>query len=138
VPFDETRRDLHKFLQYNLIAPVSLDLRNDPMSVRFHHLNRPFNQYDLLQFACDPPVNSMRLYHDKLPWYIDIQARNPSGVTIYDLFDQMHDSLMEPIRDKHYYTDEMDDEDRAKIAWAFKERCGNNQNEISKGIRKID
>jgi hypothetical protein len=80
----------------------------------------------------------MWLYHDKLPWYIDIEARNPSGVTIDDLFNQMHDSLMQLIRDEHYYTDEMDNEDRTKIGWAFNVRCGNNQDGISKGIRKTD
>jgi len=108
------------------------------MSIKFHLLGRPFNHYDLLQYACEPPVPFMRLYHEKLPWYIDIHARNPSGVTIHDLFDQMRDGLMVQIHNKHYFNEEMDDEDRTKIAQAFRERCAGNPSEIACGVRRVD
>jgi hypothetical protein len=136
---DDIKRALHPFLQYNIFnPPVFLDLRDDPMTIKFHHLGRPFNQYDLLQYACEPPADFIRLYHDKLPWYIDICARNPSGVTIHDLFDQLHDALMVQIRNKDFYNEELDNEDRAKVSNAFRERCGGNQAEIALGVRRID
>jgi hypothetical protein len=83
-------------------------------------------------------VHIMRLYHEKLPWYIDIRARSPSGVTIHDLFDQMHDALMVPIHNEDFYNEELDDEDQMKIALAFKERCNDNLDEIARGIRRVD
>jgi hypothetical protein len=80
----------------------------------------------------------MRLYHDRLPWFIDIYARNPSGVTIHDLFDQLHDTLMIQIHNKHYYNEDMDDEDRGKIARAFEGRCAGDPSEIASGVRRVD
>jgi hypothetical protein len=108
------------------------------MSVRFHDLGRHFDRNDLMQYACDPVVPFMRLYHEKLPWYIDVWAHNRTAVTIHELFDQMHDSLMLPILSKDYYNEELDDQDRLKVAEAFKDRCGGQDIEISQGVRRVD
>jgi hypothetical protein len=80
----------------------------------------------------------MRLRHDKLPWYIDIHATSPTGVTIADLFDQMYDGLMLQIHGKHYYNEDMDDEDRAKINQAFRDRCAHDPNQFAHGVRRVD
>ena len=80
----------------------------------------------------------MRLYHEKLPWYIDIWARNGAAITIHDLFDQLHDKLMVPITNKHYYNEELDDDDREKVNEAFKERCAGREIEIVQGVRRVD
>lgn len=80
----------------------------------------------------------MRLYHPKLPWYIDIHQSHPNGVTVFDILVQMHMQLMTQIQGRHYWNEELQEEDRAKIAAAFQARCDGDAQEAANGVRQID
>jgi len=132
---------LHPYLRYNISnPPVVLDLRQDPATVRFHALGREANTAgDFTRLVCDPPVMRMRLFHDRLPWYIDIQATdNPIGITFFALFQQMWHSLMTPIQAEDFYNHEMSEVDREKVTTAWRLRIGSNEAEKTRGILRVD
>ncbi|THU90323.1 hypothetical protein K435DRAFT_864413 [Dendrothele bispora CBS 962.96] len=100
-------------------------------SMMVHFLNLP-NSSTLakLQFtqpACTPPVNMMRLYHPRLPWYIDVvQTRagaGGQGVTVGDVIVQVWRSLQAQVGQEEYYCADMDDpgEDpsRSSNRWSY-------------------
>jgi hypothetical protein len=138
--YDTTNRTLHTFLQYDSAnPPFIVNLRTDLSAFKSNYLGRSFNYHDLRQYACSPPAEFMRLYHFKLPWYIDVHASHPSGVTIAEILDQMHKALMVQIREKHLYNEELDDGVRAKISQAFRDRCAlDPQNQLTGGVRRVD
>lgn len=67
----------------------------------FHR--RP-NIRDMHQFATDPPVQELRLWHHLLPWYIDITSSDNSAITIGDLLEQLHLDLRKRISAYDYWT----------------------------------
>jgi len=156
---DPVKRKLHPFLNYDGgIVPIYYDLRDDPMRVQFLSLDRAFNHLDVLQYVTDPPCQTMRVTHHSFPWFIDIYAvPNPnmgnvmqtpgvspigqptgSGVTIHDFFDQLNDQLHQPISRRHYYNEELSEDDRRKLDLAYKERCEVDQGLLSQGIKRLD
>ncbi|ESK82058.1 hypothetical protein Moror_13420 [Moniliophthora roreri MCA 2997] len=137
-PFeDPVKRSLHPHLQFstNDRAPpaISMDLRIVPNfpgtrvlpilgqmghPVRFLSLGgvRELNQVDLMQYATNPPVQRMRLYHKRIPWYIEIQSVSGRAehVKVWDvivgLFDQLTGSGMSgvsQVRAEEYWAGEM-------------------------------
>lgn len=131
----------HALLAYTISPPVELDLRHDPLLPKvlyFTHLNRPHNQIDFDQMACQPPVDSMRLYHPRLPWYIDIHRRHPNGITVGDVFEQMHVALLQPITGRHFWNEDLRDTDRAAINAAFRDRVDGDEAYMQKGVMKVD
>ncbi|KAK1232799.1 hypothetical protein PQX77_004079 [Marasmius sp. AFHP31] len=121
--------------------PVSLDLRISPSLsqslVHFlpniHFLTLPRNPdptpnpIDLMQFATHPPTSQMRLFHRRLPWYIDIiagmggrygaQGGGGSFVTIWDVIVGLYNGLTggegwggeSQVRAEEYWSGEMGD-----------------------------
>lgn len=82
------------------------------------------NQIDLMQVATNPPAKFLRLYHARLPWYIDIEETQPNGITVMDILGQMHRQLYTQIQGKHFWNEELDESDRAGISGAFQIRTG--------------
>ncbi|KAF9002284.1 hypothetical protein BDQ17DRAFT_1243385 [Cyathus striatus] len=81
----------------------------------------------------------MRIIHPLLPWYIEIQARtNPSGITIWDIFEGIYNSLHTPINSKEFYTVVLDSNDREVITQAFTYRCEGLVEEMKNGIKRVD
>lgn len=81
----------------------------------------------------------MRIYHTRMPWYIDVQASsNPVGVTFADLFNAIYTVLQVQIVDADFNNDEVDDEERKRIISAYRKRVGSDQAEAMKGIRRVD
>ncbi|KAI8974867.1 hypothetical protein BD414DRAFT_497774 [Trametes punicea] len=117
--------------------PMWLDLRHSPDTIRFRAVQRQLYQSDLSRFACEPPLPHIRLYHAQLPWYVDVEASNPSGVTLYDLFYAIYCYMMRPIEYGDYYNIEMNYELRDRIACAWAERC-TSEEERRKGVRRVD
>ncbi|TFK87541.1 hypothetical protein K466DRAFT_490652 [Polyporus arcularius HHB13444] len=130
---------LHPYIRYNASKPpMYLDLRESPTSVNFRALrDRALNNWDLMRFVCEPPLPTMRLYHERLPWYIDVEAQNPSGVTLYELFAAIHYCMWTQIKNADYYNVEMTAEARAHVAEAWAGRCRSDE-ERSQGIRRVD
>ncbi|CCM02164.1 uncharacterized protein FIBRA_04242 [Fibroporia radiculosa] len=129
---------LHPFLRYTGSAPsMHYDLRQHPLMVRFRSIDRPVNEYDLTRFVCEPPQVFMRLYCARFPWYIDVDSKNPTGVTLHELFSAIYVTMMTPISQADYWNNEMDESVRERIARAWSERC-DNQEERNKGVRRVD
>ena len=101
-------------------------------------LSRPSNQIDLLQLATSPPADQMRLFHPKLPWYIDVFKRHPNGITIDDILFAIHTQLSTQIRPRHYYNEELDEVLRTVLQAAYLSRCGNTQELLGRGILQVD
>jgi hypothetical protein len=83
-------------------------------------------------------VPFMRLYHPRLPWYIDVVATDPVGVTLQNCFDKLYKFLHARIHNSDFYNNDVSEEEREKIANSFRMRCGSDEKEFRKGIRKVD
>lgn len=103
-----------------------------------HTLMIPRNEVDLAQLAAYPPAPVLRLYHPKLPWYIDIHQSHPTGVTVFDVLAQMSLQMQAPIHGRHYYNDVLDAADRAALGKTYKERCRGRSGQSRKGIFHVD
>ncbi|KAF9254154.1 hypothetical protein L218DRAFT_1010021 [Marasmius fiardii PR-910] len=120
--------------------PISLDLRMSPSlpyslksflpSLNLLELPRSPNptpsSVDLMQFATYPSSNQMRLFHRRLPWYIDIHAgmsgmppgsRGGGHVTVWDVIVGLYVGLVggegiggeSQVRAEEYWSGEMGD-----------------------------
>ena len=134
----DPHQTLHQLIRYQYNPPVRWDLRAPPQTIKFFDIPRPIIGSDLARYACEPPVPFMRLYHSRLPWYIDVQASTYTGVNLQDLVLAIWTSLRTPITHADYYNDELDDEDRGRINWSFKVRCTNDPAETASGVRRVD
>jgi hypothetical protein len=138
---DPVRRNLHPLLTWDPQSPpIYYDLRDPfmPENIEFLNLNRPHNTIDLAQLVFQPTSDFLRISHPRLPWYIDIRRKQPNGVTIYDVFEQMHEQLHEQIQDKHFYNEDLNEVDRTQLAFTFNSRVVGNQMLHAGGILKVD
>ena len=117
---------------------MKFDMHDSPNTLAFTALKRPLNTWDLQRFVCEPPLPHMRLFHAHLPWYIDVEAHNPAGVTIFELFMAIYECMQTQIRHADYYNVEMDAEARVQVADAWDRRCGRSEEERAMGIRRVD
>lgn len=121
--------------------PILLDLRMNPLegnALNFLHLGRPHNNIDFAQLATNPPASHMRLFHPRLPWYIDIYEKHPNGVTVFDVLTQMWQELLSQITGRHYWNEDLSDVDRAAIAGSFQTRCNGDEVLVARGVTKVD
>ncbi|KZP17080.1 hypothetical protein FIBSPDRAFT_35555 [Athelia psychrophila] len=136
---DSSYHRLHEFIRHaSSEPPVTWDLRTPPAALAFRDVRREIMASDLMRFACEPPVPAMRLLHPRLPWYIDVAASNPTGVTLWDLFAAMWTALRLPIAQRDFWNEEMRGKERDKIASAWRERCGNDEGERASGVKRVD
>lgn len=131
---DTVRRTLHPLLSYTSTSSsatsssspaIHLDLRTNPLmpdTLTFPNLHRPHNDLDFAQLATQPPVALIRLYHTRLPWYVDVKQTRDNGVTVFDVLTQLFAQLMVRIQGRHYWNDVLGEEDREEIVRAYKER----------------
>jgi len=137
------RRVLSDLIAFKPSPPIYFDLRIHPLhpassTLEFLHLQRQHNELDFAQFATSPPSPELRLYHPRLPWYVDVMQSRTNGVTVYDVLVQMFEQLDMPITGKHWWNDEIDDVLRGKITAAFHERTGSNTDQVRRGVKRID
>ena len=137
---DTTSRTLDERIRFSALRepPVVWDLREDVSRVLFRELKRQVTGYDLTRFTTEPPTPYMKLFHTRLPWFIEVRASNEVGVTFYDLFAHLQSVLSSRIKNSDFYNNEITQEEREKIARAWKERCQYNQGEMSQGVKKVD
>ena len=113
---------------------MQLDLRDSPNSLSFRALKgQRLTSWDLMRFVCEPPLPFMRLFHVHLPWYIDVEAQNPAGVTLFELFMALHSCMVRQIENADYYNVEMDAEARARVAEAWS--ASTDDRETARGSR---
>ncbi|KZV74307.1 hypothetical protein PENSPDRAFT_573240 [Peniophora sp. CONT] len=82
----------------------------------------------------------MRLYHPRLPWYIDVVAQDPVGVTLREVFEGVWEVMSKQVREADYWNSEVEDEERDKINRAFELRCVLPTDPAARtgGVRKVD
>jgi hypothetical protein len=73
-----------------------------------------------------------------LPWYIDIQQIHLNGITVRDIFEQMHAQLHMQIQDKDFFNEELNEVDRSYLTNAFNSRVGSNPRLHAAGILRVD
>lgn len=119
---------------------IFYDLRQPQIkdAVYLPSLNRLPNAIDFSQLITSPPVHRLTLWHCKLPWKISIEARQPNGITIYDLLRLIHEQLHQPIAQEEYYNDKLTPSDREMLIMAFQARCAMFPDQLSAGVRRID
>jgi len=131
---------LSPYLRYNgQDPPVYWDIQTAPSTVLFRDLTRPPRAGEFTRFVCEPPAPLMRIYHARVPWYVDVRASgNPVGVTFADLFEEIYKVMHIQIVDADFNNDELDDEERKRITAAYRNRVGSDRAEAMKGIRRVD
>lgn len=80
----------------------------------------------------------LRLYHPRLPWYVDIGQTHPNGVTVFDVLFQLHGQLRAQISGRHYWNEELGSVERADLGLAFHDRCDGDPEEVAQGVRQVD
>ncbi|KAI0054369.1 hypothetical protein BV25DRAFT_810434 [Artomyces pyxidatus] len=131
---------LNDRVRYNALRdpPVVHDLRHDPSRVQIRELKRPVTNYDLTRYITEPPCAYLKLYHPRLPWYIEINTPGQAGATLYDLFITFYTFLLSRVKDHDLYNFEVLNEDRQKITTAWRERCQYDSEAMSQGVKKVD
>ncbi|PBK71309.1 hypothetical protein ARMSODRAFT_973760 [Armillaria solidipes] len=97
-----------------------------------------YNQIDLMQIATSPPAPFMRLYHARYPWYVDVYASNPNGVTIYDILMQLHVQMMMAIESRHYYCQDARSKERKLLGAAYTSGCHGDKEIMTRGVVRVD
>ncbi|KAI0290159.1 hypothetical protein BC826DRAFT_913641 [Russula brevipes] len=80
----------------------------------------------------------MKLFHPRLPWFIEVRTENGVGVTFHDLLVHIQSVLFSRIKNSDFYNSELTQDQREKISRAWKERCQYNQGEMNQGVKKVD
>ena len=73
-----------------------------------------------------------------MPWYIDVQQVHPSGITVNDIFQQIHGQLHTPIQDKDFFNEELNETDRSHLTEAFNARVGGSPRQRAAGVLRVD
>ena len=120
-------------------SSMYLDVRDNPSFVEFRALEgKSVNAWDLSRFACEPPLQTLVLYNKYYPWTIEVNASNPSGITLHDLFGAIFVHMARPISQEDYWNNEVDERMRERIAHAWAARCADDEVERSRGIKRVD
>ncbi|KAF8888724.1 hypothetical protein CPB84DRAFT_1733144 [Gymnopilus junonius] len=141
---DPVRRHLHPLLTYDPSnPPIYYDLRIttfDPRDVEFLNLpgHRLANHIDFAQLAVQPTCAFMRLSHPRFPWYIDITQSHPNGVTVFDILSQMHAQLHTSIHPRHFWNEELGEQERAALTKTFQERVKGAPELVQRGVLQVD
>ncbi|KAH9916945.1 uncharacterized protein BXZ73DRAFT_92408 [Epithele typhae] len=123
--------ELHRYLQYSARGRRCTSTPFRAMG------DRVLTNFDLTRFVCEPPLPHMRLFHAHFPWYIDVEAQNPSGVTLYELFYAICECMARQIENADYYNVEMNTESRGRVSESWGARC-RTEEERQQGIRRVD
>ncbi|KAF7782918.1 hypothetical protein Agabi119p4_2294 [Agaricus bisporus var. burnettii] len=126
---DSTKRRPSSLMEYNPSHPLfSHDLRFDPLHqltlikrVNQGEFRNPLSTIELSQFAVTPATNYLRLFHPRLPWYIDIHS-DPDNITVADVLGEIHAQLMQPIVPRHYWNEALTHANRDEIVLAYDRR----------------
>ncbi|KAH7920958.1 hypothetical protein BV22DRAFT_1020262 [Leucogyrophana mollusca] len=135
---DSSKLSLHPYLRHDRgLPPAILDLRQDLQTLTFHEIDHPVTYKDLAHSCTIPPTPFMRIYHSRLPWYIDIHATNSNFISIGDFFIALYASLYKRIHRSDYWNDELDETDRNTLRLAWTERCRTPE-EKADGVKRVD
>lgn len=135
---DSAKLDLHPYLRYNKSRPITIyDMRREPLTLMFRGLDRPPLATDMDHSITRPPVQYMRIYHPRLPWYIEIKPNGAPYISLADFFQQLFAALNKPISKPDFYNNELDNEDRDMLTRTYLERC-RTEDEKMEGVKRVD
>jgi len=135
---DSAKLELHPFLRYSKSRPMTIyDLRREPLTLVFRELGRPPFADDMDHSVTYPPTKYMRIYHSRLPWYIDITANGAQYISLADFYQQLFSALAKQISKHDFYNNELEDEDREVLTHAYLDRC-RSDGERKEGVKRID
>ncbi|KAF5354428.1 hypothetical protein D9758_010783 [Tetrapyrgos nigripes] len=99
----------HKLVDFLMYKPppyhnLLWDLRTYPINRRavLHRSHTGLTKAEYYRPATEPPTKHMQIYHDNLPWYIDIWASEDGGVTVRDVVEQIAEFLNRIVLDTDY------------------------------------
>lgn len=120
---------LHHLLRYTNTdvmghhhCPILWDLR-EPPSRSVRHVSNPYkciSPAELSQPATSPPVTSLQVTCDVFPYRWPIEAHNPHGVTICDLFEAIYTVVQTRIRRAEWA--QLSEKQRDRISEVFDHR----------------
>ncbi|KAG9308219.1 hypothetical protein JVU11DRAFT_12235 [Chiua virens] len=135
---DSAKLDLHPFVRYSKSRPLTIyDLRREPLTLVFRELDRPPLANDMDHSVTHPHTQYMRLYHPRMPWYIDIRANGAPYISLADFFQQLFAALNKQISKYDFYNNELDEEDRGVLTRAYLERCRHEEERLE-GVKRVD
>ncbi|KAK7038972.1 hypothetical protein VNI00_010364 [Paramarasmius palmivorus] len=118
---------LHPFLRYKSRYDynISSDLRNPFWGTNLirHDQHRDLSFADVHQLATEPTSRFMRLYHPLLPWYIDVSADDPSGITVKRVMETLVCDLSRVVLQSEVFNEKVTADERERIFVAQKGRC---------------
>jgi hypothetical protein len=91
----------------------------------------------MVHSATLPPTQYMRLYHPRLPWYINITANGGPYISLAQFFQQLFATLDKQISKHDFYNHDLDDDDRQVLSRTYFERCRDDA-ERMQGVKRID
>ncbi|TFK37936.1 hypothetical protein BDQ12DRAFT_666545 [Crucibulum laeve] len=120
--------------------PITQDLRNNPAhSPPFLNFYGVYMDHFYSQVVVStPPTKHMRIFHHRLPWYIEIRNGSSDSITVWDFVHQIYASLNTTIRSADFYNDEMNADDREKLSLFFGMRCQGDPEQIKEGVKRVD
>ncbi|KAH9939797.1 uncharacterized protein BXZ73DRAFT_43513 [Epithele typhae] len=135
--------ELHRFIQHDpFTPPMHLDLRQPPTAITFRDAPSGPQAHSHAHWlrlpTCTPPRPRVRLFHKRLPWYIDVAGHNGVLVVLAEVFWSLYACLMTQIGDGDFHNILMDDRARTAIAEAWLERSSVSEEERKKGILRLD
>jgi hypothetical protein len=135
---DSAKLDLHPYLRYSKSRPTTIyDLRGEPLTLMFRELGRPPLADDMDHSVTRPATQYMRIYHPRLPWYIEIRANGAPYISLANFFQQLFAAMNKPISKHDFYNNELDDEDRDLLTHAYLGRC-RSEEEKMEGVKRVD
>lgn len=121
--------------------PFWFDLRDPIFAPSAIYVHVSFARCDIDQLALSPPCRSMRIFHPRLPWYIDVFTFNRHGITLFDVFYDIHEYMQTPILHRDFYMEELGEEERFFISAAFRQRFQTfkgSEKIMSQGVKRVD
>lgn len=80
----------------------------------------------------------LELIQFRYPWYVDVRQQHPNGITIQEIIHALWVSFNAPIEPRHYWTEELTNDDRSRLDKAYFRRCGQDVDKRQKGITRGD
>ncbi|KAJ8693690.1 hypothetical protein PTI98_008665 [Pleurotus ostreatus] len=100
---------------------IKWDLRQPPCSsAQLIESDQTLSDTELAQHATHPPLNTLQIICGVLPFEWPIIAQNPTGVTIADVLQAIHQTVMVQIKQNEY--DALSLKQRNRIAQIFDTR----------------
>ncbi|PPQ92260.1 hypothetical protein CVT25_008569 [Psilocybe cyanescens] len=102
--------------------PTIWDIREPSQYARYPSKpEHPLSDYDLSQPATNPPTSTLHIVCEFFPGYWPIKIRRPNGVTVGDVLEEIHSTLIRRISLSEW--EALSEKQQGKITAVFEHRC---------------